>query len=72
MLDIAETHLSARELDNGMRRAEAVFKAAWSLRYLGFEPDIIIGHHGWGEMLNLRDIWPDADAGLFRILLSVR
>jgi glycosyltransferase involved in cell wall biosynthesis len=58
VLDIAETHLSARELDNGMRRAEAVFKAAWGLRYLGFEPDIIIGHHGWGEMLNLRDVWP--------------
>lgn len=58
-LDVAETHLSARELDNGMRRAEAVFKAAWGLRYLGFEPDIIIGHHGWGEMLNLRDIWPN-------------
>ncbi|HVY15712.1 MAG TPA: glycosyltransferase [Rhodopila sp.] len=59
-LDIPETHLSARELDNGMRRAEAVFKAAWGLRYLGFEPDIIIGHHGWGEMLNLRDVWPNA------------
>jgi glycosyltransferase involved in cell wall biosynthesis len=59
-LDIPETHLSARELDNGMRRAEAVFKAASGLRYLGFEPDIIIGHHGWGEMLNLRDVWPKA------------
>jgi len=60
VLDIPETHLSARELDNGMRRAEAVFKAAWGLNYLGWEPDIIIGHHGWGEMLNLRDVWPKA------------
>jgi glycosyltransferase involved in cell wall biosynthesis len=51
--------LSARELDNGVRRAEAVFRAAYGLRYLGFKPDIIIGHHGWGEMLNLRDVWPD-------------
>ena len=53
------THIAARELDNGARRADAVFKAGYGLRYLGFEPDIIIGHHGWGEMLNLPDLWPD-------------
>jgi glycosyltransferase involved in cell wall biosynthesis len=58
-LDIPDTHFVARELDNGVRRAEAVCKAALGLRHLGFRPDIIIGHHGWGEMLNLRDIWPD-------------
>jgi glycosyltransferase involved in cell wall biosynthesis len=58
-LDIPETHIAARELDNGARRAEAVFRAAFGLRHLGFKPDIIIGHHGWGEMLNLRDLWPD-------------
>jgi glycosyltransferase involved in cell wall biosynthesis len=59
-LDIPEGHLSARELDNGVRRAETVFRTAYGLRHLGFTPDIIIGHHGWGEMLNLRDIWPDS------------
>ena len=26
-------------------------------------PSVIIGHHGWGEMLNLGDVWPGcADA----------
>jgi glycosyltransferase involved in cell wall biosynthesis len=58
-VDIPETHIAARELDNGVRRAEAVFKTAFGLKHLGYTPDIIIGHHGWGEMLNLRDIWPD-------------
>lgn len=58
-LNNESTHIAARELDNGARRAEAVFKAAFGLRHLGFTPDIIIGHHGWGEMLNLRDLWPD-------------
>lgn len=26
----------------------------------GFRPDIVIGHNGWGEMLFLREIFPDA------------
>ncbi len=58
-LGIKETHIAARELDDGVRRAEVVYRAAFGLRHLGFKPDIIIGHHGWGEMLNLRDLWPD-------------
>ncbi|MBS0640460.1 MAG: glycosyltransferase [Acetobacteraceae bacterium] len=58
-LGIKETHVAARELDDGVRRAEVVFKAAYGLRHLGFNPDIIIGHHGWGEMLNLCDLWPN-------------
>jgi glycosyltransferase involved in cell wall biosynthesis len=58
-LGVKETHVAARELDDGVRRAEVVYRAAFGLRHLGFNPDIIIGHHGWGEMLNLRDLWPD-------------
>ncbi len=56
----AEAHIAARELDGAVRRAEAVGQTAGNLKKLGYEPDIIIGHHGWGEMLNLRDIWPKA------------
>ncbi len=59
-LDSPDTHIAARELDNGVKRAETVFKTAFGLRHLGYTPDIIIGHHGWGEMLNLRDLWPDS------------
>jgi glycosyltransferase involved in cell wall biosynthesis len=59
-LEIPETHIVSRELDNGARRAEAVFKTAFGLKHLGYTPDIIIGHHGWGELLNLRDLWPDS------------
>lgn len=53
-----EAHVAARELDGGVRRAEAVARTAANLKQLGFTPDIIIGHHGWGELLNLQDIWP--------------
>ncbi len=26
----------------------------------GFFPDVVFGHNGWGEMLFLREVWPDA------------
>ncbi|MEO9189800.1 MAG: glycosyl transferase, partial [Acetobacteraceae bacterium] len=53
-------HDAARDFDIAMRRAEAVGATARNLRHLGFIPDIILGHHGWGELLNLPDVWPDA------------
>ena len=55
----AESHIVARELDAAARRAEVVGRTASNLKQLGFDPDIIIGHHGWGELLNLVDVWPD-------------
>ena len=57
-LPAAEAHVGARELDAAMRRAQVVQSTAMNLKALGFEPDIIIGHHGWGELLNLCDVWP--------------
>jgi glycosyltransferase involved in cell wall biosynthesis len=56
----AQTHPTVRDLDGAARRAEAVGTTAHNLKRLGYTPDIIIGHHGWGELLNLRDVWPDA------------
>lgn len=46
------------ELARAMQRAAAVAQAARTLRDLGYVPDIIIGHHGWGEMLDLPDVYP--------------
>lgn len=57
-----ETHIAARELDGGVRRAEIVAHTANSLKQLGFTPDIVIGHQGWGEMLNLPDVFPGVPA----------
>lgn len=50
----------ARDLEMALARAELVVRAALNLKALGFEPDIIIGHEGWGEMLHIKDVWPDA------------
>jgi len=52
-------HRDAQEFDHAMTRAQGVAQVAANLKELGFRPDVIIGHQGWGEMLNLGDIWPD-------------
>lgn len=56
----AAVHQDARDFEMATRRAEAVATAARGLRELGFTPDVILGHHGWGELLSLPDTWPDA------------
>lgn len=41
-------------------RAQAAAEAALRLKRQGFEPDLIIGHPGWGETIYLREIFPTA------------
>jgi glycosyltransferase involved in cell wall biosynthesis len=51
-------HPVARDFDLTARRAELVANTAATIKGLGFTPDIIIGHHGWGELLNMEDVYP--------------
>jgi glycosyltransferase involved in cell wall biosynthesis len=53
------THRDARDFELATIRADGTAMAAQKLKSLGYQPDIIIGHHGWGEMLNMKDVWPD-------------
>lgn len=46
------------ELDLAYKRGIEVYKTAKTLKNLGYEPDIIIGHQGWGELLNIHDVYP--------------
>lgn len=50
--------IAAWEFESAALRAQAGFQGAQQIKALGFKPDIIIGHHGWGEMLNLCDVFP--------------
>ena len=53
-------HPLARYYAERVARGERVANAMSALKGKGFEPDIIIGHPGWGEMLFARDIWRSA------------
>jgi len=56
----AGVHPLMRDVELAMIRADAVARSATNLKSLGFVPDIIIGHHGWGELLHINDVWPEA------------
>ena len=51
--------VATSDLPSAMARAGAVAEAAGRLKALGYRPDIVVGHHGWGELLDIGDIWPD-------------
>ena len=46
-------------------RAEACFKTCLKLKQQGFTPDVIIAHHGWGESLFIKEVWPKAKLGIY-------
>lgn len=46
-------------------RAEACFRAALEMKADGFTPEIIVAHHGWGESLFLKEVWPLAKLGIY-------
>ncbi|OWU86137.1 glycosyl transferase [Oceanicola sp. 22II-s10i] len=60
-----KTHPWMLDLDTKVTRAESCFHAASKLKEAGYNPDVIIAHHGWGESLFLRDVWPKARIGLY-------
>lgn len=45
---------------NAMRRGRAVALCLQDIRDSGFHPDVIYGHPGWGEMLHVKDVFPEA------------
>lgn len=46
-------------------RAEACFRKAVELKNEGFSPDLIIAHHGWGESLFLKEVWPKTKLAVY-------
>lgn len=53
------------DFDLAVRNGMAVVSACRELENRGIRPDIIIGHNGWGEMLFVKDIYPDVPVLLY-------
>lgn len=61
-----DIHPWLADFETKILRGEACYDAAMVLRdKIGFSPDVILAHHGWGEPMFLRDVWPQARIGLY-------
>jgi len=61
----ANIHPWVTDFETKIIRAEACFRTALKMKAQGFYPDVIVAHHGWGESLFLKDVWPKAKLGLY-------
>ncbi len=52
-------HPWVTDIETKTIRGESCAHAASQLKAKGFTPDLICGHPGWGELLFLKDVWPE-------------
>ncbi|MBV8209155.1 MAG: glycosyltransferase family 4 protein [Burkholderiaceae bacterium] len=54
-----QVHHYLRESEAAILNAQEVMRTAIDLRRVGFVPDVMLGHNGWGEIWYLKDIYPE-------------
>ena len=52
-------HPWVTDIETKTIRGESCAHSASQLKEKGFTPDLICGHPGWGELLFLKDVWPE-------------
>jgi len=52
-------HAYTLEIDRAIHTGATVATVCRGLRDDGFQPDLIVGHSGWGETLFVKDVFPD-------------
>ncbi|KAF0280941.1 glycosyltransferase [Spiribacter aquaticus] len=60
-----EIHPWVSDFETKTIRGEAAFRKALEMRDSGYRPDAIIAHHGWGESLFVKEVWPEAALGIY-------
>jgi glycosyltransferase involved in cell wall biosynthesis len=58
-------HPWVSDFETKIIRGEACFRAALEMKAKGFTPGVIVAHHGWGESLFLKEVWPHAKLGIY-------
>ena len=53
------------DFETKILRGQSCYAGALRLKEQGYAPDVILAHHGWGESLFLKDVWPTARLGLY-------
>jgi glycosyltransferase involved in cell wall biosynthesis len=51
-------HPYVEMFDSSIRTAIGAMQACRQLKEKGFTPDLVIGHAGWGELIFVKEIWP--------------
>ena len=61
-----DTYAYAKMFENACGTGVGAARACAQLKKEGFTPDLIVGHIGWGEMMFLKEVWPETPmAGYF-------
>lgn len=60
-----DIHPWLADFETKVLRGQSCHAAAAALKAQGYAPDVICAHHGWGESLFLKDVWPGARLGLY-------
>lgn len=55
----SRTHPYLTRTEVAVWQGQSVLAACVLLSRTGYRPDLVISHHGWGEMLFVKDLWPD-------------
>ncbi|AHF62523.1 Putative glycosyltransferase [Synechococcus sp. WH 8109] len=53
------------DLETKVIRGEACLRRCLELKDSGLIPDLIIAHHGWGEPMFLKEVWPSSILALY-------
>jgi glycosyltransferase involved in cell wall biosynthesis len=56
----AEVHPYARTFENAVLQGQAAYRAMRHMQNNGFEPDLVLGHTGWGPTMYVKDVFPKA------------
>lgn len=56
---VASTHRYILGLERSVLVGQETWRVCKQAQADGFKPDVIVGHPGWGDMLYLKDLWPD-------------